>query len=117
LALYDGAIERMAMALSLLRDDQRESAIGHLCRAQLIVAELAAGVIPEVNPDVNIPLLRLFEFVANQLVTPTIDSVSSAVRVLMTLREGYQAIRAEALELERTGQIPPSPVASVSSLA
>ena len=35
-----------------------------------------------------------------------IDNLQSALRVLTTLREGFRAIRDEAVELEKTGKIP-----------
>lgn len=118
LALYDGAIERMTAALADLKVGRRDAALPLLNRAQLIIAELAAGVVPDVNPPVNYPILHLYEFVASRLAEEDIPGIESSLRVLGNLREGFRAIRAEAIELERTGQIPPADaLTTVSAVA
>jgi flagellin-specific chaperone FliS len=106
LALYDGALERLDRAAALLAAGDAEAAVPLLCRVQLIVTELAAGVRLDVNEELGTNYLRLYEFVAHRLRTPAADGVADARRVLATLREGFEAVRAEANELERGGRLP-----------
>jgi len=107
LALYDGAIERIAVGINSLREGQKSAAFEHIARAQLIVSGLATGVRTDIAPDLAVSILRLLEFVAYQLVQNNLDALSSALQVLNNLREGFDKIRPEAVQLERTGQIPP----------
>jgi flagellin-specific chaperone FliS len=60
----------------------------------------------EVNPEMNTNILRLYEFVANELREPRVERIENARKVLRTLREGFEGVRAEANEMERTGKIP-----------
>lgn len=106
LALYDKALERLDRAEAALRAGDRATAIPQLAKTQLIVTELAAGVRVEVNPEANTNVLRLYEFVANELAKASFEAIASARKVLRTLREGFEAVRAEANELERTGRLP-----------
>ncbi|HEX4610970.1 MAG TPA: flagellar export chaperone FliS [Urbifossiella sp.] len=104
LALYDGAIERLDRAeAALVRGDQA-AAIPLMSKVQLIVTELAAGVRTDITPEAGTNALRLYEFVTHRLSEPRVDRVRDARKILVTLREGFQAIRAEATEMERTGQ-------------
>ena len=106
LALYDKALERLDRAEKALRAGGADTAIPQLAKTQLIVAELAAGVRVEVNPEANTNMLRLYEFVATELARASVPAIENARKVLRTLREGFEAVRAEANELERTGRIP-----------
>ena len=58
-------------------------------------------------------LLRLYEFVSHQLVNFTTESLDSATLVLSTVGDGFRSIRDEAVNLEKTGQIPTAVDAAV----
>lgn len=105
LALYDKALERLDTALSALDRGDTSAAVGQMAKTQLIVTELASGVRVEVNPEANTNMLRLYEYVAHELTKPDPLHIGNARKVLATLREGFEAIRAEANELERSGQL------------
>src|SRR5262245_47068070 len=105
LALFSGAIERMEAAADALRRNNPFPALSLLAKAQLIVAELASGVNPEAG-EVSINLLRLYEFVSHCISTRQPEQLDAAVRVLCSLKQGFDAIRDEAVELERQGAIP-----------
>jgi flagellar biosynthetic protein FliS len=105
LALYDGALARLDKAAMALSNGDVPVATPYLAKAQLIVAELAAGVRVEVNEEVGANMLRLYEYVVNELRTPRPANVANAKKVLTTLREGFEAIREEANRLEREGQL------------
>jgi flagellar secretion chaperone FliS len=106
LALYDKALERLDRAEAALRADDPATAVPQLAKTQLIVTELASGVRVEINPEANTNMLRLYEFVAHELARATVEGIENARKVLRTLREGFEAIRAEANDLERSGQLP-----------
>lgn len=107
LALYDKALERLDRAEVAIRAGDPATALPQLAKTQLIVTELASGVRVEVNPEANTNMLRLYEYVAHELVKATPEAIESARKVLRTLREGFEAVRAEANELERAGRLAP----------
>jgi flagellar protein FliS len=107
LALFDGAIERLDKAIPLLRQRDRKNAAPLLARASLIVNGLASGLDKDLG-EVPENLLRLYEFVTHAIRTQRFDHLEAATRVLRTLREGFQGIRQEALQMERSGAIPPA---------
>jgi flagellar biosynthetic protein FliS len=118
LALYDGAIERIGQARAALQQGDRLQAWSRVAWTQLIVAEIANGIRLDANPEIGANILRLTEYVAHQLTHPDEENLTAAQNVLTTLRDGFAAIRAEAIQLERAGQIPPvDAVQTISSLA
>lgn len=106
LALYDKALERLDRAEAALRSGDEPTAITQMAKTQLIVTELAAGVRVEVNPEVNTNMLRLYEHVVTELSKPQLKGIENARKILRTLREGFEGVRAEANEMERTGKVP-----------
>jgi flagellar biosynthetic protein FliS len=107
LALYDKALERLDRAEASLQAGDAVAATSQLAKAQLTVMALASGVNVEVNPENGTNMLRLYEFVVHELRTLNAPGIANARKVLRTLREGFEAIRDEANEMERRGQIPP----------
>jgi flagellar biosynthetic protein FliS len=108
LALYDGALERLDRAEAALKAGNTNAATGLLSRIQLIVSELAAGVVLEGNEEAGTNMLRLYEYVTHELRSPRVEGIANARKVLRTLREGFEAIRGEANELERSGKLAPA---------
>lgn len=106
LALYDKALDRLDRAAAALRAGDAAAARPELAKVQLIAGELAAGVRPEVSPETGPNLIRLFEFVADRLRVPDAARVADARKVLVTLRDGFAAIREDANRLERAGAVP-----------
>ena len=115
LALYDSAIGRLRDATAALAENRADDVGLHIGKAQLVLSEIVAGIRPEANPELAGNLYYLFEYVTHQLATPTADSLASAVKILSEIKEGFEAIRTEAIELERGGQVPP--VRAAESLA
>jgi flagellar secretion chaperone FliS len=105
LALYDGAIDRLRQASAMLKVNDREKATPLIARSQLIVSELAAGVRVDVNEEMGTNMLRLYEFVIYQLSQGQVKNLEDAIKILRTLREGFETIRGEAVQMERTGQL------------
>ncbi len=107
LTLFDGALERLEPAHAALERGDREAALPLLARGQVLVAELATGINPAYG-ELAINLLRLYEFATHSLNQATADRVEGALRILRTLRQGFEAIRDEAVDLERRHEIPPA---------
>ena len=106
MALYDKALERLDRAAAALKAGDQATAIPQIAKTQLIVSELAAGVRLDGNEENGANILRLYEFVTNELRQPRIEGIANARKILATLREGFEVIRAEANELERSGRLP-----------
>lgn len=106
LALYDKAVERLTSAEDSLLGGDRPHALPLIAKAQLIVMELAAGIRTDVDPTMGTNMLRLYEFVTHELAAGGIDNLRNVLRVLTTLRDGFRAVRDEAVTLEKTGRIP-----------
>jgi flagellar secretion chaperone FliS len=106
LALYDKALERLDRAAAALKAGDAQTAVPQMSKTQLIVAEMAAGVRLEGNEENGANMLRLYEYVSNELRQPKSEGIANARKILATLREGFEAVRAEANELERTGRLP-----------
>lgn len=106
LALYDGALERLAKAQTCLRANDKGSAFPLINRVQLIVSELAAGVRLDVDEEMGTNYLRLYEFVVHRLKELRLPNVADAIKLLTTMREGFAAVRDEAVAMERRGDLP-----------
>jgi flagellin-specific chaperone FliS len=105
LTLYRTAIELLDRAEPMLRGQDAEAARPLLAKAQLIVSGLGAGMVGDDGEAAN-NFRRLYEFVAFQLNEGTLESVVAARRVLLTLREAFTDVRAQAITLEAEGKIP-----------
>lgn len=106
LALFDGALARLDKAEAALVAGDPTAALPLLVKAQLILAELAAGVrLDGGNEETGTNLLRLYEYATHELRQPRLDGVRRARGVISTVRAGFEAIRDEAAELERTGRL------------
>ncbi len=107
LALYDGAIEKLEAACAALRKRDTAAAKPLVDRARLILAGMISAV-DAGQGEMGLQFLRLYEFVNHSLAQGRLKDVDGALKVLKTLREGLQAIRPQAVEMERSGQIPPA---------
>lgn len=105
LALYDGVLARLSKAEMALTNGDVPVATPYMAKAQILVTELAAGVRLDVDEQMGANMLRLYEFVVNELRTPRLASVRNAVKVLNTMREGFEGIREEANRLEQSGEL------------
>lgn len=105
LALYDKALERLDKAAAALAAGDGNAAIPLIAKTQLIVVELASGVRLDVDEERGTNMIRLYEYVGNELRTPSEVGIANARAVLSTLREGFEAVRDEANHLERTGSL------------
>jgi flagellin-specific chaperone FliS len=115
LTLYDGALERLAQARAL-RDERPDEARQLLQRVQLIIGGIAAGMDPTAG-DAIANFYRLYEFIVHSVAEGTEDNLRGAQEVLQSLRDGFEAVRDHAMDLERRGEIPPLDVPTLQTLA
>ncbi|QJW98003.1 flagellar protein FliS [Frigoriglobus tundricola] len=106
LALLDKVLERLDKAETALRAGNTTAAVPEIAKAQLIVVALASGVRAHVNTEINMTILRLYEFAVRHLTTPSLEGIATARTAIRTLRNGFEPLRTEANELERAGTIP-----------
>ena len=106
LGLYDEALNRLEQAEQALHADDAARAQVLLVHVQLAVSSLAAGMVGDAS-DLCVNFLRLYEFVLHHVGEKTVDSVRIAREILLTLREAFQLVRSQALQLEQEGKLPP----------
>ncbi len=106
IALYDAAISRLESVVTLLEGGDIASAAGKQTHVQKILLHLIGGIdlqqgeIAERSRD-------LLVFVASRVGSRNPADIKSAIEVLRTLREGFDAVRDQAIELEAQGEVPP----------
>ena len=106
LALYDAAIENLHAALESFEAGNEVEARRECLRGLRVVAHLGYGL-DTAYGDIAEQQKKLFDYVQQCLVVPSASKAHSALRVLTVLREGFEGIRPEAIQLERDGSIPP----------
>jgi flagellin-specific chaperone FliS len=106
LTLYRKALDHLTQARVALAGQRPDEALPCLSKTQLIVMGMAAGL-PAYKDEAALNFLRLYEFVAYQMVQGTLASVDAAARVLQTLLKGFETVREQAVSLELQGKIPP----------
>jgi flagellin-specific chaperone FliS len=107
LTLVDEALARIDRALEAQARGDAVAATQFLVKARLAVFGLASGINPA-GGETSVNLLRLYEFAQDALGDGSPDKVRGARDVLTTLREGFQQVRPDALQLERSGAIAPT---------
>lgn len=105
LALYDGAIEKLREAEAALKRRDLAAAKPLLGKARLILAGMISAVDAS-QGDMARQFLRLYEFVNHSLQQGRLKDIEGSLKVLETLREGLQEVRPQAVEMERSGQLP-----------
>lgn len=105
LGLYDQALAKINQAEDALAGQEQVLARTRMNQAQLAVSGLVCGLEGHADEQ-SLNFLRLYEFVAHHLSQATPEGAQAAKQVLQTLREAFEAIRPEALRLERDGAIP-----------
>jgi flagellar secretion chaperone FliS len=106
LAVYDKALLRLDQAEAALKAGHVAKAVPLISKAQLAVSTLAGGVRAGAGNEQGVNMLRLYEFVVRELSEPSFEKIESARQILKTLRQGFEAIRSEAIALERSGRLP-----------
>ena len=103
LAIYDKAIESLALAQESKLADDEPGFASHMVSAQKAVLAIHAGLKPDTD-DVAFNVARLLHFVLGCIEN---DNLADAIKILENMRDGFAAITDEANQLEADGQIPP----------
>ncbi len=106
LALYDAALMELERARLAHAKSDEVLAKRHCNKALRVVCQLRYGVDPQYG-ELSQQLERLFEYVTTCVAGGSAANVADTIVVLSTLREGFEAIRDEAVEMEKSGKIPP----------
>lgn len=104
--LYDAAIAQVRQSLVADKDHLATDALLARLKATRTVLGIAAGV-RDVTDETSRNILLLCEFVQHSLLDGSTPLVEQALNILVTLRSGFEEIRAEANRLELAGEIPP----------
>ncbi len=105
LGLYNVALDRLERAQSALSENDAVQAKQLLADAQLSISGLGGGLDLS-QGEMPLNLLRLYEFVAECIEVGSSEMLNGALKVLRILKEGFEEIRPEAVELERNGTVP-----------
>jgi flagellar protein FliS len=106
LGLYDQALNKIAAAADALGRNDLATAQSHMNKGSIAISGLVCAVQGRTD-ELSCNFLRLYAFVTRRMTELTPESASAAKQILETLREGFEAIRPEALRLERAGVIAP----------
>jgi flagellar secretion chaperone FliS len=106
LSLYEALIARLEKALAALRRGDQTTARQQLAACNLGIAGLVTAVAAS-GGELARNFLNVYGFVVRCLKEGSESKVQSALNGLRMLHEGFLAIRPQALQMERSGEIPP----------
>jgi flagellin-specific chaperone FliS len=106
LALYSSAIRDIDDALTAIDKNDTEASQQKRNHAMRVVLQLQTGLDFDYG-ELPLNVFRLCEFVQHALLTGEKERLASARGVLATLHDAFETIRAEAVELEGRGDVPP----------
>lgn len=102
LEIYERLLARLERAQGLAATNPEEAwRLINECRTAVV--GVAAGL-DFSQGEGALNFFRLYEFVAHEL---SAGRITEPIRVLQTLRDGFLAVRPQALEMERQGQLAP----------
>jgi flagellin-specific chaperone FliS len=105
LALFDGLLDRAERALGLLHHGDGSAARSVLVNARVLLDGLTAGVVPD-GGEAAADLLRHHEFIGHRLSAGRAEHIEATLPVLRNLRQGFLAIRSQALSPDGHGEGP-----------
>jgi flagellin-specific chaperone FliS len=106
LGLFEKALARLDRAEAALGRSDLFAARTALAECQIMVSALAAGSLGR-SDEMSLNFVRLYEFVTHRLQEARVENIHDARRILASMRDTFEAIRPEALRLEREGALPP----------
>ena len=111
LAAYDGTITRLEQAQTLLDQNEPLRAQPFLLTSQRLILALYEGIDLRYG-EIPANMQKLYLFVLNCIgIGPKLD-LPAALQILKIIQSGLQDIRATANEMERGGELSPTPEAS-----
>ncbi|MCA9155441.1 MAG: hypothetical protein KDA38_11670 [Planctomycetales bacterium] len=100
--LYDATIAALEDARDAQRENRESDLYSHLLRGNRLMFGIIAGInrdVSEIGGDIERLCLFVVSFIRERNLDP-------AIKVLQTLRDGFEGIREQAIELERQGEVP-----------
>lgn len=104
LALYHSGISSISLAIDAAKGSDEVAANQHRLKAMSVIHGIMAGLDMK-DSEITQSIGRLCEFISHALQDGSIHNLEVAKKVLSTLRDGFAAIREEAIELEENGTI------------
>ncbi len=122
LMLIDGAIRFATRGREAIERGDREASFNAFDRAQKIVAELADGLRPEVNPQLVEQIAGLYNFIYRRLIQANTEldarAAEDALKILRDHRETWQLLVARIRQAQpKPAAAAPPPVAQTGSLS
>lgn len=91
--LYDGAIRNLEEAKRHSADDDPYLYTQHYTKAEAIIAELTGAVKPQMNPEVGVNLLRLYDYMYQSLLEShakrNVEKLEQVITMLRDLRSTW----------------------------
>ena len=106
LAIYEGTIAALDDGLDSLNRNQKSEYPARQLRVSQLCLLLISGIDP-VPPEEGSNLRELYVYCLDQISQPDVNTWTNARKVLVTLREGFQGIREQGIQLEAEGAITP----------
>lgn len=106
LALFDSAIGHMEQVRESLDRQDDAMATQQSLRALKVVYGLKIGLDAN-HGELPQSLEKLYDTVIWGIMEKSREQIVCGTRILQSLREGFEGIRSEALELEKTGEVRP----------
>lgn len=103
LTVYDVGIQTANAALTALAADDGDEATRQRLKFYRVLMQILDGLDPSYETTQNIQRLALYMF--DRATRGTTDDWRTVLKILNTLREGFQAIREEAVEMESRGLV------------
>lgn len=96
--LYDGAIKNLEEAKRHSSDEDPYSYTQHYIKAEAIIAELTGAVKPNMNPEVGVNLLRLYDFMYQSLLESHTKRDEAQLSQVITMLRELRATWVDAIE-------------------
>ncbi len=104
LLVYEKVVNSLSEGIRLLEQNNQKDLLLVRLETQRVLVTIIDGLNLEVG-ETPFQILRLCQFVMEQTMTDSIDGWRSSLKIMQTLREGFEAIQEEARAAEYNGQI------------
>ncbi len=108
LAAFEGTISRLKTAQSLIEQNQMDRAQPLLFTAQQLVLALYEGIDIRYG-EIPVNMQRLYLFVLGCIGVGEKLDLPSAIKIMTTIQNGLKDIKDTANDMERSGQLSPTP--------
>ncbi|MCA9033717.1 MAG: hypothetical protein KDA91_01245 [Planctomycetaceae bacterium] len=113
LLIYEKAVHHLTDGVHLIEKGDTKSLILKRLSVQRVVLMIMEGIDPQFEES-EIPrqILRICRYVIERTESDSLDDWRSALNVIQTIREGFQAVQDDARAAEYSGLVPALDVVS-----